>query len=124
MTLGAILLVHESLERRLSPGITILSKNNTHPLPVRRESYRAQVEAQNLAGRQPTPPDFLLGYQQSKLRYWNQSQVIDIAQRFHDEQVNVSLIVVGKHCSCPLRTGLNASRFLTDFFAWKFQGDW
>ncbi|KAI0313243.1 glycoside hydrolase family 31 protein [Amylostereum chailletii] len=56
-------------------------------------------------GRQPTPPDFLLGYQQSKLRYWNQTQVIDIAQRFHDEQVNVSLIVV-------------------DFFAWKFQGDW
>lgn len=47
-------------------------------------------------GRQPTPPDFILGYQQSKLRYWNQSQVLDVAQRFHDEQVNVSLIVVGK----------------------------
>ncbi|KAF8916511.1 glycoside hydrolase family 31 protein [Mucidula mucida] len=58
-----------------------------------------------VTGRQPTPPDFLLGYQQSKLRYWNQSQVIDVAQRFHDEQVNVSLLVV-------------------DFFAWQFQGDW
>ncbi|KAI3613081.1 glycoside hydrolase family 31 [Moniliophthora roreri] len=58
-----------------------------------------------VTGRQPTPPDFMLGYQQSKLRYYNQTQVIDIAQRFHDEQVNVSLIVV-------------------DFFAWKFQGDW
>lgn len=46
-------------------------------------------------GRQPTPPDFAFGYQQSKLRYWNQTQVMDLAQRFHDEQVNVSLIVVG-----------------------------
>lgn len=47
----------------------------------------------------------MLGYQQSKLRYFNQSQVIDVAQRFHDEQIPVSLIVV-------------------DFFAWKYQGDW
>ncbi|KII91682.1 glycoside hydrolase family 31 protein [Plicaturopsis crispa FD-325 SS-3] len=53
----------------------------------------------------PTPPDWILGYQQSKLRYYNQTQIIDLAQRFHDEQVNVSLIVV-------------------DFFAWKYQGDW
>ncbi|KAI5117510.1 hypothetical protein M0805_003915 [Coniferiporia weirii] len=58
-----------------------------------------------VTGRQPTPPDQFLGYQQSKLRYWNQSQVLDVAQRFHDEKVNVSLIVV-------------------DFFAWKYQGDW
>ena len=57
------------------------------------------------SGRQPTPPEFMLGYQQSKLRYLNQSQVIDVAQRFHDEKVPVSLIVV-------------------DFFAWKYQGDW
>lgn len=58
-----------------------------------------------LPGRQPLPPDFLLGYQQSKLRYLNQSQVIEVAQRFHDEQVPVSLLVI-------------------DFFAWKYQGDW
>ncbi|ESK90799.1 glycoside hydrolase family 31 [Moniliophthora roreri MCA 2997] len=58
-----------------------------------------------VTGRQPTPPDFALGYQQSKLRYYNQTQVEDLAQRFHDEQVNISLIVI-------------------DFFAWKFQGDW
>ncbi|KAJ7318826.1 glycoside hydrolase family 31 protein [Mycena albidolilacea] len=64
-----------------------------------------QKQYTSVTGRQPTPPDFILGYQQSKLRYWNQSQVLDVAQRFHDEQVNVSLIVV-------------------DFFAWKFQGDW
>ncbi|KAK0449736.1 glycoside hydrolase family 31 protein [Desarmillaria tabescens] len=63
-----------------------------------------QQQYTGVTGRQPTPPDFLLGYQQSKLRYWNQTQVIDVAQRFHDEKVNVSLIVV-------------------DFFAWKYQGD-
>ncbi|KAF8064969.1 family 31 glycoside hydrolase [Lyophyllum atratum] len=64
-----------------------------------------QKQYTGVTGRQPTPPDFMLGYQQSKLRYFNQTQVLDVAQRFHDEQVNVSLIVV-------------------DFFAWKFQGDW
>ncbi|EIW79742.1 glycoside hydrolase family 31 protein [Coniophora puteana RWD-64-598 SS2] len=58
-----------------------------------------------VTGRQPTPPDFILGYQQSKLRYWNQTQVMDLAQEFHDRQVNVSMIVV-------------------DFFNWKYQGDW
>ncbi|KAL1741983.1 glycoside hydrolase family 31 protein [Schizophyllum fasciatum] len=58
-----------------------------------------------VTGRQPTPPDFLLGYQHSKNRYYDQSQVLDVAQRFHDEQINVSLLVV-------------------DFFAWKYQGDW
>ncbi|KIJ64688.1 glycoside hydrolase family 31 protein [Hydnomerulius pinastri MD-312] len=64
-----------------------------------------QQQYTSVTGRQPTPPDFILGFQQSKLRYWNQTQVIDLAQRFHDEQVNVSMIVV-------------------DFFNWKYQGDW
>ncbi|THV05612.1 glycoside hydrolase family 31 protein [Dendrothele bispora CBS 962.96] len=64
-----------------------------------------QQQFTGVTGRQPIPPDFILGYQQSKLRYWNQSQVVDVAQRFHDEQVNVSMIVI-------------------DFFNWKFQGDW
>ncbi|KAA1474565.1 glycoside hydrolase family 31 protein [Dentipellis sp. KUC8613] len=58
-----------------------------------------------VTGRQPTPPDFILGYQQSKLRYYNQSQVLDVAQRFHDENISLALLVV-------------------DFFAWKYQGDW
>ncbi|KAF5350612.1 hypothetical protein D9756_008631 [Leucocoprinus leucothites] len=64
-----------------------------------------QQQFTSVTGRQPTPPDFILGYQQSKLRYYNQTQITTLAQRFHDEQVPVSLIVV-------------------DFFAWKFQGDW
>ncbi|KAL1704236.1 glycoside hydrolase family 31 protein [Schizophyllum commune] len=64
-----------------------------------------QKQFTSVTGRQPTPPDFLLGYQHSKLRYFEQQQVLDVAQRFHDEQINVSLLVV-------------------DFFAWKYQGDW
>ena len=52
------------------------------------------------------PPDFILGYQQSKLRYWNETQVLDVAQQFHDEQVNVSLIVIGASCFKALRVGL------------------
>ncbi|TFY81860.1 hypothetical protein EWM64_g2146, partial [Hericium alpestre] len=64
-----------------------------------------------VTGRQPTPPDFLLGYQQSKLRYFNQSQVLDVAQRFHDEGINLALLVVDPYLG-------------TDFFAWKYQGDW
>ncbi|KAH7928869.1 glycoside hydrolase family 31 protein [Leucogyrophana mollusca] len=67
------------------------------------DSLQEQYTA--VTGRQPTPPDFILGYQQSKLRYYNQTQIMDLAQRFHDEQVNVSMIVV-------------------DFFNWKYQGDW
>ncbi|KAJ7707128.1 glycoside hydrolase family 31 protein [Mycena metata] len=54
---------------------------------------KLQKQYTSVTGRQPTPPDFILGYQQSKLRYWNQSQVLDVAQRFHDEKVNVSLII-------------------------------
>lgn len=74
-------------------------------------------------GRQPTPPDFILGYQQSKLRYFNQSQVLDVAQRFHDENVNVSLIVVGKSPGYS-HYSIDLSLVSIDFFAWKFQGDW
>ncbi|KIY66213.1 glycoside hydrolase family 31 protein [Cylindrobasidium torrendii FP15055 ss-10] len=64
-----------------------------------------QKQLTSVTGRQPTPPEFLLGYQQSKLRYYSQDQVLEVAQRFHDEQIPVSLLVV-------------------DFFAWKYQGDW
>ncbi|KIJ30929.1 glycoside hydrolase family 31 protein [Sphaerobolus stellatus SS14] len=43
-------------------------------------------------GRQPIPPDFALGFQQSKLRYWNQSQIIALAERFAKEKVCTSRI--------------------------------
>ena len=74
-------------------------------------------------GRQPTPPDFILGYQQSKLRYFNETQILDLAQRFHDEKVNVSLIVVGGYRLCH-KIWDYFWTVSSDFFAWKFQGDW
>ncbi|KAJ7860899.1 glycoside hydrolase family 31 protein [Mycena leptocephala] len=89
--------------RFVADQATVVDYYITTAEPADYDTLQKQYTA--VTGRQPTPPDFILGYQQSKLRYWNQSQVIDIAQMFHDEQVNVSLIVV-------------------DFFAWKFQGDW
>ncbi|KAH8116551.1 glycoside hydrolase family 31 protein [Phellopilus nigrolimitatus] len=89
--------------RYISDQATVVDYYITTAEPGDYDALQRQYTA--VTGRQPTPPDFILGYQQSKLRYWNQSQVLDVAQRFHDEQVNVSLIIV-------------------DFFAWKYQGDW
>ncbi|KAF3020833.1 hypothetical protein E8E15_006911 [Penicillium rubens] len=58
-----------------------------------------------LVGRAPTPPDWSLGYLQSKLRYENQSEVIQLAQQFHDRKIPVSMIVI-------------------DYQSWAHQGDW
>lgn len=58
-----------------------------------------------LTGRAPTPPDWSLGYLQSKLRYENQSEVIELAQNFKDRSIPVSLIVI-------------------DYQSWAQQGDW
>ncbi|KAH7905882.1 hypothetical protein BJ138DRAFT_1118076 [Hygrophoropsis aurantiaca] len=52
-----------------------------------------QQQYTTVTGRQPMPPDFILGYQQSKLRYYEQTQIMDLAQCLHDEQVSVSMIV-------------------------------
>ncbi|KAJ3799473.1 glycoside hydrolase family 31 protein [Lentinula aff. detonsa] len=89
--------------RHVASEATVVDYYITTASPGDYDALQEQFTA--VTGRQPIPPDFILGYQQSKLRYFNQTQIIDLAQRFHDEQVNVSLIVV-------------------DFFAWKFQGDW
>ncbi|GKZ21909.1 hypothetical protein AbraIFM66951_007321 [Aspergillus brasiliensis] len=58
-----------------------------------------------LTGRAPTPPDFSLGYIQSKLRYENQTEVELLAQNFHDRNIPVSMIVI-------------------DYQSWAHQGDW
>ncbi|KAF5392803.1 hypothetical protein D9757_000927 [Collybiopsis confluens] len=89
--------------RHVSDEATVVDYYITTASPGDYDSLQQQFTA--VTGRQPTPPDFILGYQQSKLRYFNETQVLDIAQMFHDTQVNVSMIVI-------------------DFFAWKFQGDW
>ncbi|KAE8154103.1 glycosyl hydrolases family 31-domain-containing protein [Aspergillus avenaceus] len=58
-----------------------------------------------LTGRAPTPPDFSLGYIQSKLRYENQTEVELLAQRFKDHNVPVGMFVI-------------------DYQSWAHQGDW
>jgi len=56
-------------------------------------------------GRAPTPPDWSLGYLHSKLRYENQSEVIQLAENFVKYSIPVSLIVI-------------------DYQSWAHQGDW
>ncbi|RFU25779.1 hypothetical protein B7463_g10544, partial [Scytalidium lignicola] len=58
-----------------------------------------------LTGRAPTPPEWSLGYIQSKLRYENQTEVIQLAQNFKKYQIPVSMIVI-------------------DYQSWAHQGDW
>lgn len=58
-----------------------------------------------LTGRAPTPPDWSLGYLQSKLRYENQSEVEFLAHNFKKHEIPVSLIVI-------------------DYQSWAHQGDW
>ena len=58
-----------------------------------------------VTGRAPTPPDWSLGYLHSKLRYENQSEVIQLAQSFKDKDIPVSMLVI-------------------DYQSWANQGDW
>ncbi|KAF7596790.1 hypothetical protein BBP40_012389 [Aspergillus hancockii] len=58
-----------------------------------------------LTGRAPTPPEFSLGYIQSKLRYENQTEVELLAQQFKDRNVPVGMVVI-------------------DYQSWANQGDW
>ncbi|CAG8938027.1 unnamed protein product [Penicillium salamii] len=66
---------------------------------------KLQQRLSALVGRAPTPPEWSLGYLQSKLRYENQSEVIQLAQEFHDHEIPVSMIVI-------------------DYQSWAHQGDW
>ncbi|KAJ5991705.1 hypothetical protein N7451_007429 [Penicillium sp. IBT 35674x] len=58
-----------------------------------------------LTGRAPVPPDWSLGYIQSKLRYENQSEVVLLAEEFNKRNIPVSMIVI-------------------DYQSWAHQGDW
>ena len=58
-----------------------------------------------LTGRAPTPPAFSLGYIQSKLRYENTSEVLQLARNFVKYDIPVSLIVI-------------------DYQSWAANGDW
>jgi len=55
-------------------------------------------------GHTPTMPDYGLGYWQSKLRYWNQEQLLEVAREHH-------------------RRGLPMDVIVADFFHWPHMGD-
>lgn len=55
-------------------------------------------------GYAPRMPEWGLGFWQSKLRYWNQSQLLDVAREFNKRDIPLDLIVV-------------------DFFHWPHMGD-
>lgn len=56
-------------------------------------------------GRAPRMPEWALGYWQSKDRYWNQDLVLDVARKFKEKKLPISVIVI-------------------DFFHWPHMGDY
>lgn len=57
-----------------------------------------------VTGRVPQMPEWGLGFWQSKLRYWNQSQLLEVAREFKKRAIPLDLIVI-------------------DFFHWPHMGD-
>ncbi len=66
-----------------------------------------EIETQYAAvsGTVPMMPDWAMGFWQCKLRYWNQEQLLSVAEEYHRRGIPVSVIVI-------------------DFFHWPHQGDW
>lgn len=67
----------------------------------------AQITEQytEVTGRVPMMPDWAMGFWQCKLRYQSQDEVLQIARRYHEMGVPLSVIVI-------------------DFFHWTQQGEW
>lgn len=59
----------------------------------------------NKKGHAPVLPEKYTGFWQSKLRYYNDSQVLDIVHEYIDQGIPLSVIVI-------------------DFFHWTELGDW
>lgn len=59
----------------------------------------------DLTGHAPTIPNWALGFWQSKLRYENQEQVLEVARKYKELGVPISVIVI-------------------DYFHWTEQGDY
>lgn len=56
-------------------------------------------------GYVPMAPEYMLGFWQCKLRYWNQEQLLEVAREYRRRELPIDLIVI-------------------DFFHWKYQGEW
>ncbi len=59
----------------------------------------------NAVGKAPMMPEYGLGFWQCKLRYFNQQQVIDIAEEYHKRGIPVDVLVI-------------------DYYHWLRCGDW
>ncbi len=59
----------------------------------------------DLSGKAPMLPEFAAGFWQSKLRYWNQEELLSVAREYKKRGLPLSVIVI-------------------DYFHWTQQGDW
>ncbi len=59
----------------------------------------------NATGKPPMMPDYALGLWQCKLRYRNQSELLEVAREYKRRNIDLSVIVI-------------------DYFHWTNQGDW
>ena len=57
-----------------------------------------------LTGKPPMMPEYAMGFWQSKLRYWNQEELLEVARGYKERNIPLSVIVC-------------------DFFHWPHQGD-
>lgn len=58
----------------------------------------------SLTGKPPMMPEYAMGFWQSKLRYWSQKELLEVAQGYKERGIPLSVIVC-------------------DFFHWPHQGD-
>ena len=63
-------------------------------------------------GKPPVMPEYALGFWQSKLRYWNQEQILSIAREYKDRGIPIDVIV----CDYFHWPKLGDFRFDLDFF--------
>lgn len=89
--------------RFTSNSATVVDYAITAASPGDYDTLQRRLSA--MTGRAPTPPDWSLGYIQSKLRYENQTEFILLAQNFKKHQIPVSMLVI-------------------DYQSWAHQGDW
>ena len=69
------------------------------------ETPREIMEAyMSLTGKPPMMPEYAMGFWQSKLRYWSQKELLEVAQGYKERGIPLSVIVC-------------------DFFHWPHQGD-
>ncbi len=47
----------------------------------------------NVTGKAPVMPEYAMGFWQSRLRYWNQEQLLEVANKYKEKQIPLDIIV-------------------------------